>query len=78
MAKGLERDLGLASVVAISIGAMVGSGIFILPALAYGVVGPAVVLVYVLAGLLVLPAALSQSELATAMPRSSRIGRTVA
>jgi amino acid transporter len=70
MGRTLERDLGLPAVVAISMGAMVGSGIFILPALAYGVVGPAVVLVYVLAGVLVLPAALSQSELATAMPKA--------
>jgi amino acid transporter len=70
MTKTLERDLGLPAVVAISMGAMIGSGIFILPALAYDVVGPAVVLVYVLAGLLVLPAALSQSELATAMPKA--------
>ena len=70
MTKTLERDLGLPAVVAISMGAMIGSGIFILPAIAYGVAGPAVVLVYVIAGLLVLPAALSQSELATAMPKA--------
>lgn len=70
MAKELERDLGLASVVAISIGAMVGSGIFILPALAVGIAGPAVVLAYLLAGVLVLPAALSKAEMATAMPKS--------
>jgi len=70
MGKRLERDLGLPAVVAISIGAMVGSGIFVLPALAVGIVGPGVVLAYVLAGLLVLPAALSQSELATAMPEA--------
>ena len=55
---------------AISIGAMVGSGIFILPALAVKVAGPSVVLAYLLAGLLVLPAALSKSEMATAMPES--------
>jgi amino acid transporter len=70
MGKELERDLGLASVVAISIGAMVGSGIFILPALAVGIAGPAVVLAYLLAGVLVLPAALSKAEMATAMPES--------
>jgi amino acid transporter len=70
MAKTLERDLGLGSVVAISIGAMVGSGIFILPALAVGIAGPAVVLAYLLAGVLVLPAALSKAEMATAMPES--------
>ncbi len=70
MAKDLERDLGLPSVLAISIGAMVGSGIFILPALAMKMAGPSVVLAYLLAGVLVLPAALSKSEMATAMPEA--------
>ncbi len=68
--KELERDLGLPSVLAISIGAMVGSGIFILPGLALKMAGPAVIFAYLLAGLLVLPAALSKSEMATAMPES--------
>ena len=68
--KELERDLGLPSVLAISIGAMIGSGIFILPALALGIAGPAVVLAYAFAGLLVVPAALSKSEMATAMPEA--------
>ena len=70
MTKELERDLGLVAVVAISIGAMVGSGIFILPALAMELAGPGVVLAYLVAGLLVLPAALSKSEMATAMPEA--------
>ena len=68
--KELERDLGLLSVLAISIGAMIGSGIFILPALALKIAGPAVILAYLLAGLLVVPAALSKSEMATAMPEA--------
>jgi len=68
--KELERDLGLPSVLAISVGAMIGSGIFILPALALGIAGPAVVLAYLIAGLLVVPAALSKSEMATAMPEA--------
>ena len=68
--KELERDLGLPSVLAISIGAMIGSGIFILPALALEIAGPAVILAYGLAGLLVVPAALSKSEMATAMPEA--------
>ncbi len=68
--KTLERDLGLPSVLAISIGAMVGSGIFILPALALEIAGPAVILAYLFAGLLVVPAALSKSEMATAMPEA--------
>ena len=68
--KSLERDLGLPTVLAISIGAMIGSGIFILPALALDIAGPSVVLAYLLAGVFVLPAALSKSEMATAMPEA--------
>ena len=68
MPSGLQRDLGLASTTAIAIGAMVGAGIFILPGIAYPLAGPAVVLAYLIAGLLVLPAVLSAAEMATAMP----------
>ncbi len=54
---------------AIAIGAMVGSGVFILPGVAFVTVdGPAVVLAFLLAGVLILPAAFSASEMATAMP----------
>ena len=49
---------------------MIGSGIFILPALALEIAGPAVIVAYALAGLLVVPAALSKSEMATAMPEA--------
>jgi len=70
MPKELERDLGLLAVLAISIGAMVGSGIFILPGLAMSEAGPAVVAAYLFAGIMVLPAALSKSEMATAMPEA--------
>ena len=70
MGKDLERDLGLLSVVAVSIGAMVGSGIFILPALAVKEAGAGVIVAYLLAGVLVLPAALSKAEMATAMPEA--------
>ena len=68
MAPELQRDLGLFATTAIAIGAMVGSGIFILPGIAYASAGSAVVLAYLIAGLLVIPAALSASEMATAMP----------
>jgi len=49
---------------------MIGSGIFVLPALGYKKAGPAVILAYVLAAVVVLPAALSKAEMATAMPES--------
>ncbi|MEF8779726.1 MAG: APC family permease [Haloferacaceae archaeon] len=67
---GLERSLGLYPTVMISMGAMIGSGIFVLPALGFKKAGPAVILAYVLAALVVLPAVLSKAEMATAMPES--------
>ncbi len=68
--KGLERTLGLHHVVAISLGAMLGSGVFVLPGLAAAKTGPSVWMAYLLAGICVLPAALAKSEMATAMPTS--------
>jgi APA family basic amino acid/polyamine antiporter len=68
--KKLERSLSLISVIAISIGGMLGSGIFVLPGLAAAKTGSSVWLAYLLAALCILPAALSKSELATAMPSS--------
>jgi APA family basic amino acid/polyamine antiporter len=68
--KKLERSLSLISVVAISIGGMLGSGIFVLPGLAAAKTGSSVWLAYLLAAVCILPAALSKSELATAMPSS--------
>ena len=66
----LERKLGLFSVVAICLGAALGSGIFVLPGLASNLTGGSVWLAYLAAGFCVLPAAVSKSELATAMPTS--------
>ncbi len=68
--KGLERTLGLHHVVAISLGAMLGSGVFVLPGLAAAKTGPSVWLAYLAAGICVLPAALAKAEMATAMPTS--------
>jgi basic amino acid/polyamine antiporter, APA family len=68
--KKLERSLSLISVIAISIGGMLGSGIFVLPGLAAAKTGSSVWLAYLLAAVCILPAALSKSELATAMPKS--------
>ncbi|EQC44057.1 amino acid permease [Bacteriovorax sp. Seq25_V] len=49
---------------------MLGSGIFVLPGLAFSITGESVWLSYLLAAICVLPAAISKSELATAMPSS--------
>ncbi len=47
-----------------------GSGIFVLPSLAFKITGPAAALAYVIAGIVVLPAVFSKAEMATAMPVS--------
>ncbi|MDJ0923703.1 MAG: amino acid permease [Acidimicrobiia bacterium] len=70
MTERLEAKLGLYGVFAVSVGAMIGSGIFVLPGLAAKIAGPAVVLAYFLAGLVIFPAGFSKSEMATAMPEA--------
>lgn len=65
-----DRSLGLRSVIVISLSAMLGSGLFVLPGLVVTLTGPSIWVAYLLAALCVLPAALSKSELATAMPSS--------
>ncbi|MFW5839844.1 MAG: amino acid permease [Planctomycetota bacterium] len=66
----LQRALGFWDVFCIAAGAMISSGLFILPGLAFGFAGPAVILAYALASLLVIPSMFAQAELATAMPKS--------
>jgi len=66
----LKRELSLLGVFCIASGAMVSSGLFILPSLAFAKAGPAAILSYLLAGVLMIPAVLATAELATAMPRA--------
>ena len=68
--KKLKKNLTLFDVYAISTGAMFSSGFFLLPGLASALAGPSVVLAYLLASLLILPAMFSMAELSTAMPRA--------
>ena len=67
--KKLQRTLTLPTAIAISIGGML-SGIFVLPGIAVGITGSSIWLAFLVAALCVLPAVLSKSELATAMPKS--------
>ncbi len=69
----LKRELGAVHVFAIASGAMISSGLFILPALAYAKAGPAAIFSYALAGILVFPSMLAKAELATAMPKAGGI-----
>ncbi len=66
----LKKELGLLGVFAIASGAMISSGLFILPGLAFLRAGPGMVLSYIIAGILVLPTIFSKAELVTAMPKA--------
>jgi amino acid transporter/mannitol/fructose-specific phosphotransferase system IIA component (Ntr-type) len=66
----LRKQLGALDVFAVAAGAMISSGLFVLPALAYEKAGAAVILSYLLASLLIVPGVLSKAELSTAMPRA--------
>jgi len=66
----LKRDLKLYDLFSIAAGAMISSGLFILPGLAYAKSGTMVIAAYFLAGLLIIPSILSKAELTTAMPKS--------
>lgn len=66
----MNKPLGFIDVFCIASGAMISSGIFILPGLAFALAGPAVILSYFLAGVLALIGVLSVVELATAMPKA--------
>lgn len=65
----LSRTIGLAGVVIISLSAML-PGIFITPTFAAEIMGPGIWLAFLLAASVVLPAAISKSELASGMPSS--------
>ncbi|WP_428269518.1 amino acid permease [Haliangium sp.] len=66
----LRKQLKLFDVYSVSTGAMFSSGFFLLPGLAFAEVGPSVILAYLLAGFMIVPAMLCAAELSTAMPRA--------
>lgn len=70
MKKNLSKQLTLLDVFCVATGAMISSGLFILPGLAFSHVGPGVVLSYLIAGIFCIPTVLSMAELSTAMPKA--------
>lgn len=54
----------------IASGAMISSGLFLLPGLAFAKAGPSVILSYVFAGLLAISGVFSQAEIVSAMPKA--------
>ncbi len=66
----LKKELLLIDVFCIATGAMISSGIFILPGLAFTRVGPSLFVSYIIAGFFALTGLLSSAELATALPKA--------
>jgi len=67
---GLKRAVGLLDLTALGIGAIIGTGIFVILGEAIGDAGPAIILSFVLAGVTCAFSALSYAELASSIPVS--------
>lgn len=66
----LSRTLGLLDVTMIGVGAMIGAGIFVLTGIAAGEAGPALVLAFLLNGIVTTFTALSYAELGSCFPEA--------
>lgn len=66
----LKKELTFVDVFCLATGAMISSGLFVLPGIAHARVGPVLFIAYFIAGLLALTGVFSQAELVSAMPKS--------
>lgn len=66
----LSRTLGLLDITMIGVGAMIGAGIFVLTGIAAGEAGPALVLAFLLNGIVTTFTALSYAELGSCFPEA--------
>ena len=66
----LSRNLSLFSIIMIGVGGMIGAGIFVLTGTAAGVAGPAVIVAFVLNGIVTLFTAAAYAELGSAYPEA--------
>ena len=66
----LNRAVGLLDLTALGIGAIIGTGIFVILGEAIGDAGPAIILSFVLAGVTCAFSALSYAQLASSIPVS--------
>lgn len=67
---GLKKQLGVSEVFCLATGAMISSGLFILPGMAFAKAGPAVIVSYLVAGTLAVIGLFCVVELTTAMPKA--------
>jgi amino acid transporter/nucleotide-binding universal stress UspA family protein len=66
----LSRDLSLFTITMIGVGGMIGAGVFVLTGIAAGVAGPALVLAFLLNGIVTLFTAMAYAELGSAFPEA--------
>jgi len=66
----LSRDMGLLPITMIGIGAMIGAGVFALTGQAAGLAGPALMVAFLLNGVVASFTAMSYAELGSSFPRS--------
>ncbi|MEA2180272.1 MAG: basic amino acid/polyamine antiporter, family, partial [Solirubrobacteraceae bacterium] len=67
---GLDRSVGALDLTALGLGAIIGTGIFVIIGEAIGDSGPAIILSFVIAGITCVFSALSYAELASTIPVS--------
>jgi APA family basic amino acid/polyamine antiporter len=65
---GLKREIGLFGATALGIGAIIGSGIFIVTGIVAGIAGPAMIISVLIAGVIALFSALCVAELSAYLP----------
>jgi amino acid transporter/nucleotide-binding universal stress UspA family protein len=66
----LSRDLDLFTITMIGVGGMIGAGIFVLTGIAAGVAGPALVLAFLLNGIVTVFTAMAYAELGSVLPKA--------
>jgi APA family basic amino acid/polyamine antiporter len=66
---GLKRSLGLFDATSISVGAIIGAGIFVVTGIAAGLAGPSFIISIILAGIIASFTALGFAQLSAYMPR---------
>src|SRR5205085_12523778 len=69
-ASNLKKSLGWPHLIALGIGAIIGTGIYTLTGVAAGLAGPAVILSFAVAGVICAAAALCYSEMASLTPQA--------